>query len=141
MEGRHFVEIGAQGHVNSKAHNHFLRKKHASIVFLSDVRKHGPDRVMKDLFSRTRSCAALFISIDIDVVAQAFAPGSSAPSPDGLAAEHVLRFAYLAGKNKNVRIFEIMEVNPVYDVDERTSRLAANLVLEFCTGFATRKEQ
>ena len=139
LEGKYFAEVGVQGHVNAKAHRDFLKKKQASIYFLSDVRKLGPDRVMQEFFKRTKSCEALFVSIDIDVVAQAFAPGSSAPSPDGLFPEDILRFAFLAGKNKKVRIFEIVEVSPPHDVGDRTSRLAANLVLEFCAGVASRK--
>lgn len=139
IDGKYFAELGAQGHVNAKAHQEYLLKKHASIALLSDVRKLGADRVMSAFASRTKSCAALFVSIDIDVVAQAFAPGSSAPSPDGLFPEDILRFAYLAGRNPKVRLFEIMEVNPLFDVDERTSRLAANIILEFCAGFTTRK--
>ncbi len=139
IDGKHFAEIGAQGHVNAKAHRDYLVKKHASIILLSAVRKLGPDRVMEMLAKKTRSCDALFVSIDIDVVAQAFAPGSSAPSPDGLFPEDVLRFAHLAGKSAKVRLFEIMEVNPLFDVDGRTSRLAANLILEFSAGFAGRK--
>ncbi|OGZ06753.1 MAG: formimidoylglutamase [Candidatus Lloydbacteria bacterium RIFCSPHIGHO2_02_FULL_54_17] len=138
IDGKHFAEIGVQGQVNAKAHREYLLKKHASIVLLSDVRKLGADRVMSALASRTKSCAALFVSIDIDVVAQAFAPGSSAPSSDGLFPEDILRFAYLAGRNPKVRLFEIVEVNPLFDVDERTSRLAANIILEFCAGFAGR---
>lgn len=140
IDGKYFFEIGAQGHTNAKEHRDYLLEKNASIILLAEVKKRGAKQVMKDFFTRTKKCQALFVSIDIDVVAQAFAPGSSAPSPDGLTPTDILEFAYAAGKNKKVRIFEIMEVNPLYDIDSRTSRLAANIILEFCAGVASQKK-
>lgn len=137
--GRNFWEVGAQGHVNAKAHMDFLVAHGSQVVFLSEARSVGIATIVQKFFEATLSCEALFVSIDIDVMAQAFAPGSSAPSPDGLFPEDVLSLAYLFGKHSKVRLFEIMEVNPRYDTDERTARLAANIVLEFCAGFANRR--
>jgi len=73
-------------------------------------------------------------------VAQAFAPGSSAPSPDGLFPQDILEIAYTAGTMPQIRLFEIMEVNPLYDEDNRTSRLAVNIILEFMAGYTQRKK-
>ncbi|MCX6738738.1 MAG: formimidoylglutamase [Candidatus Parcubacteria bacterium] len=139
LSGNNFFEIGAQGHTNAKAHAEYLREKKATIIFLHEVRRKGIDVVMQEFEKKTKDCKALFVSIDIDAIASAFAPGSSAPSPAGLFPSDVFRFAYLAGQNPKVRLFEIMEMNPMYDTDERTARLAANIVLEFCAGRANKK--
>jgi len=140
--GENFFEIGAQGHTNSKSHAEYLMTKGAHIFFLDHLRDKdiGIARMWSFLQDRTtlQKCDALFVSIDMDSIAQAFAPGVSAPSPDGLFPADVLRIAYLAGKNPKVRLFEIMEMNPLYDIDGRTARLAANIVLEFCYGYAQR---
>ena len=138
VSGENFFEIGAQGQLNAKAHYDFLQKFGANIYFLEKIRDIGVTEIMEMFDYGTRFSHSLFVSIDMDSIAQAFAPGVSAPSPDGLFPADILRIAYLAGKNPKVRLFEIMEMNPLFDIDGRTARLAANIVLEFCYGYAQR---
>lgn len=139
VKGKNFFEIGAQGHVNARAHRDWLFGRGAHVSFLSDVRRIGIKKLYTTFEKSTRSAEAVFISIDIDSVAQAFAPGSSAPSPDGLFPQEILELAFIAGTHDKVRLFEIMEVNPRADIDGRTSRLAANIIFNFLAGFTTRK--
>ena len=44
----------------------------------------------------------------------------------------------MAGKNKDVKLFNLMEVSPLYDINNKTVRLAAKLILSFIEGFNTR---
>lgn len=141
IKGKFFFEVASQGHLNSPVYNNWLKKLGTPVYFLSDVRRLGLKNIFKKFFSATKTCQANFISIDIDSVAQAFAPASSAPSPDGLSPSEVFKAAYLAGENSKVCLFEIMEVNPKYDVDSKTSRLAVNIIINFIAGFAKRKNQ
>ena len=43
------------------------------------------------------------------------------------------------GADRRVRCFDLMELNPRFDPDDRTARIAAHLFLTFLTGFAQRK--
>jgi formimidoylglutamase len=139
LPGKNFFEVASQGHVNAKAHKEYLESHGVHIYFLSDVRNFGVANVFKKAVESAADLEAFFVSVDIDSIAQAFAPGSSAPSPDGLSPKDILAAAYLCGKNPKVKLFEIMELNPKYDIDNRTSRLAANIILEFLAGVAQRK--
>jgi formiminoglutamase len=73
----------------------------------------------------------LQLSIDLDVFASAFAPGVSASSYNGLAPnamfKRLLRHIVLSGK---VAAINVSEVNPAYDVDNRTARLAAAFIFD-----------
>ena len=40
-----------------------------------------------------------------------------------------------AGQKEAVRLFEIMELNPFYDRDNQTVRLAANIIAAHLTGW------
>ena len=51
-----------------------------------------------------------------------------------MKAEDVLKIALFCGLNLNVKILDIAEVNPEYDVDGKTARLAAFFILNFLTG-------
>jgi formimidoylglutamase len=80
----------------------------------------------------------LFFSTDLDVAAAAVAPGVSATNPGGWSAATMEAWARAAGRCAGVRCFDIMELNPAFDVDGRTARLAAHLFLSFLRGFAER---
>lgn len=73
----------------------------------------------------------VFIGFDMDSVRSSDAPGVSAPSPIGLTSEQaVSAVRYLAGRFRN-RMLEITEVNPRFDIDTRTAKLAAILIHAF----------
>ncbi len=139
FSGKNFVEVGSHDNLNSREYYEYLKKKGVKVFTLGDARKSGVDGIVKKSFSfASKGTDAIFFSIDIDSVAQAFAPGCSAPDSDGFTPEQVRRMAFLAGNNPKVKLFEIMEVNPKYDIDGRTARLAASLVISFLTGHAAR---
>ena len=80
----------------------------------------------------------LFLSLDLDVLDQAFAPGVSAPNPVGWTPERVEAWVARAGAEPGVRLFDIMELSPRWDPDGRTARLAARMLAAFLRGVARR---
>jgi arginase family enzyme len=80
----------------------------------------------------------VFVSIDVDSVAQCFAPGVSAPDARGFSAKQIREFAFLAGSSKAVKLLDIVEINPQFDVDNRTSRLGASIIISFLNGYKRR---
>ena len=92
-----------------------------------------------------RSCATLgqfgepiYLSIDADVVSMADVPGVSAPNPAGLAGHELLICARQAGVNPAVKSLDLVEINPVYDIDQRSARWAATMIWQFLIGLAGR---
>jgi arginase family enzyme len=142
LPGERFVEIGANGAVNAKVHFDYLVGKKARVFSLHETRVKG----MQALFSKAIEIAGhgtdgIFVSIDLDSVAQAFAPGVSAPSPEGLTPEEVCLAAYLAGQSPKTRYLDIMELNPIFDQDNRTARLAVAILHAFLSGRVQRKSR
>lgn len=78
------------------------------------------------------------VSLDLDVIDQVFAPGVSATNPCGWTPETAARWVAAAGRNPQVRCFDIMELSPPNDQGGRTARLAAHLLLTFLRAFAER---
>lgn len=80
----------------------------------------------------------VYLTLDIDVVDPAYAPGTGTPEPGGCTPQEVFRALYrLSGLN--VVGMDLVEVSPVYDPTERTSLLAAKLVREAILCFARPK--
>jgi len=70
----------------------------------------------------------LYVTIDLDGFSSAYAPGVSAPSPIGFSPNVVLESLELIIKSKKLISLDIAEMNPKYDSDSQTAKLAASLV-------------
>ena len=68
--------------------------------------------------------------------AGAYALAVSAPSADGFTPRQAVEAAFLAGRQQQVRPFEVVEINPLYDRDNQKVRLAATIITAFITGVA-----
>jgi formiminoglutamase len=79
-----------------------------------------------------------FVSVDLDGLDAAFAPGVSAPNPLGLRVGDAMELAEAAGRDSRVRHFDLMELCPPHDLGARTARTAAYLFLAFVSGYQQR---
>jgi len=132
FDGNLFIELGTDKLVNSQEHIDYVKAKGAQIIAVDEFHD-------QNLFSELGDNA--FISIDIDSIQQTFAPGCSAPAPFGFNPEEVRKIAFEAGKSPNIKLFDLMELNPLYDIDGRTARLAAGLICAFVEGYNKRTPQ
>lgn len=107
-------------------------KKYGSSVFEGDTTKDAIINRMKN------TEGDVMITMDMDAVNHAYAPGVSSPNPAGLTKELWLDLAFEFGKNLKVTSFDLCEVNPVYDRDNQTVRLAAMTIWQFLLGLSMR---
>ncbi|QLP98794.1 MAG: formimidoylglutamase [Rhodoblastus sp.] len=70
----------------------------------------------------------LYLTIDLDALQAAIAPGVSAPSPGGISLEALEAVVDLARASGKLRLVDIAECNPLVDRDEATAAVAARLV-------------
>jgi formiminoglutamase len=80
----------------------------------------------------------LFMSVDLDVIDQAFAPGVSAQNPAGWSPTRVEAWVQAAGRCSRIGAFDLMELSPPWDEGGRTARLAARLFCSFLHGVSER---
>lgn len=138
LAGPRFHELGSQPFCTAVAHADYLKQKGAHVVPLAALRKKGAVRVVRRALREAAKAQAVFWGFDLDVVNAAEAPGVSAPNPLGLTGAELCELAAVAGAEKRTRIFEVTEVNPAFDVDGRTSRLAATAIWHYLAGVAAQ---
>ena len=109
----------------------FQRADQLGVQYLKDDQMNGwqLERAFKLIEDFISPLAALYLTIDLDCLPAAIAPGVSTPAPRGISLE-VLEVLIdeckrLAG-NK-LRMADIAEYNPDLDIDNRTAQLAARL--------------
>jgi len=142
LDPRRFVELGTGRFVNSPEHCEYARGQGVTIVPGDDIATgaYSPQRAFGHAFSPSHDGKPSlgFVSIDLDCLDASVAPGVSAPCPMGLSLPVVAQIAAQAGRCREVRHFDLMELSPPHDDDGRTARVAAMLFLHFVSGFSER---
>jgi formiminoglutamase len=86
------------------------------------------EQLCADLQAFAADCDALYLTIDIDVLPACEAPGVSAPAARGVPLtllEPLLECIKASGK---LRLIDLAELNPTYDIDNRTAKVVARLI-------------
>lgn len=136
-----FFEVGYQTHFCSPVYYEYIRQLGVQRISLELLRSRSQSDVelkemIKNKFVHQSSALNTFFGFDLDVVRASDAPGTSAPSPLGLRAGEFIQLVKYAASLANTRVVEFSEVNPKFDVDNRTSKLVAIAMHRFCTGAA-----
>ena len=89
------------------------------------------EAILMSINGMVSNCDHLLLSIDLDVFSTCYAPGVSAPSYNGIAAnsmfKRLVRHTVFSGK---IDAINIAELNPSLDKDDRTAKLAASIIFD-----------
>lgn len=81
----------------------------------------------------------LYLTIDLDVLPAATAPGVSAPAAYGVSQEIIEAVCDAVAQSPKLTAVDIAELNPRYDIDGRTAKVAARLAHRITTQHCERK--
>ncbi len=99
---------------------------------------HSVDEIVQCIRDRVGGNPA-YLSLDIDCLDPAFAPGTGTPVAGGLTSDKVMQI--IRGlKGLNIVAMDVMEVAPAYDHAEITSLAAATIALEMLHMVAASRE-
>ncbi len=70
----------------------------------------------------------LYLTVCLDALPAAVAPGVSAPAARGVELAVIEPLIDLLAASRKLRVADVAELNPVHDIDSRTARVAARLV-------------
>ena len=108
-----------------------------TIVHCRDIDRIGVHGIIDRVLDRVGT-AAVYVSIDIDVLDPAFAPATGTPEAGGMTSRELLAVLRAMSSTRLVGA-DIVEVAPAYDHAEITAVAAANLAYELVTLLAMRK--
>lgn len=100
------------------------------VTFIEGIKfsMNEAENIVRVLLDFIRKVDHVYVTIDLDGFSSAYAPGVSAPSPMGFTPKIVIESLELILKSKKLISLDVAEVNPKYDVDNLTAKLAASLV-------------
>lgn len=132
-----YLCLGIQKFGNTKQLFAEASKYNCRYVSEEDITQYSRTFQVIDEFSGQYDYVIL--TLCTDSIFLAAAPGVSAPSPFGLDPRTVRTLLrYIVGKD-NTLSFDLSEVNPLLDVDDKTSRLGAYLLAEVMGSFEKRQ--
>ena len=134
-----YLQVGLRGPTSASNDLEDARKLGAKTLPIGQVFEMGIPAVINTI-RQTVGSRPVYISLDIDAVDPAFAPGTGTPEVGGLSSFQMLQLVR-GLKSLNLVGFDLVEVSPPYDHSEITSILAANLVFEFLSLLALNKKE
>lgn len=135
VEPRNVAQVGLRRFANSKSYREWATKKGVRIFSMKEIRRNGFSAALESaLEAAADGVEALYVSLDMDVVDQAWAPGVSSPSPDGLTPREVFDGVLAAANRPQAKGFEVVEVAPRLDPTGNTARVAAQALLHYLVG-------
>ncbi|MCU0396052.1 MAG: formimidoylglutamase [Chitinophagaceae bacterium] len=127
----HYLAIGIQQYANTRRLFETADDMGARYFLAEEFTNDHLEKLVTAINAVMANSDILQLTIDMDVFAACHAPGVSALSYNGIAPnamfKRLLRHIVFSGKVWSV---DIAELNPRYDIDSRTARLAASLIFD-----------
>jgi agmatinase len=140
VPGRNFVQVGLRGYWPPPEVFEWMRQQGMRWHFMHEIEAHGFDTVLEKAIDQALDGPeAIYLSLDIDVLDPAFAPGTGTPEPGGLTSVQLLRAVHRIVERVHLAGMDVVEVAPAYDgPGQITAEVAHRLVLEALSAFAKK---
>ncbi len=108
----------------------FKRAESLRVPFVEreDFSMHELTSVQMILLSFMERVDTLYVTIDLDGFSSAFSPGVSAPSPMGFSPDIAWESLKVIIDSGKLCSLDLAELNPTFDIDHQSARLAASLI-------------
>jgi agmatinase len=139
VDPRRYVQIGLRGYWPGPAEFEWQAERGITSFFAHDVRELGIEEVVRRALEVVGS-GPCFLSIDVDVLEPAFAPGTGTPEPGGLTPNELLWATRTVAEGVDLVGADVVEVIPTaVGSADVTALVADRAVREVMTGIALRR--
>ena len=134
------VIIGARRTDDGEKDN--VRYSGVTVFTTKDIKEKGIEQVMKEAFEIAGyKTKGIHVSFDLDVIDPDIAPGVSSPEFDGLTEEEAMQInEYLIKNMKDILSYDLVEFNPLRDIDRKTEQIALNLLAQIIRAAENKKK-
>jgi agmatinase len=134
-----YVQIGLRGYWPGEREFAWQAEQGITSLFMHDVRELGIDEIV----GRTLGIVGdgpVYLSVDVDVLDPAFAPGTGTPEPGGMTSADLLWACRTVAEELELVGGEVVEVIPIAPGSaDITALIADRIVREILNGIALRR--
>ncbi len=104
-----------------------LRASGIKVMTMRVIDEKGMANVVRDALRVLRDVETIHVSFDMDALDPSLAPGVGTPVPGGLTYREAHLLLEMLADDGRVRSMDVVEVNPILDVSNRTAQVAVGL--------------
>lgn len=134
------VIVGARSIDEAEKEN--VKYSGVTVFTTDDIKEKGIDAVMDEAFKIAGyKTKGIHISYDLDVIDPDVAPGVSIPEFDGISEEEAMKInEYIIHHMDKVLSYDLVEFNPLRDVDRKTEQIALNILAQVIRAADNKKK-
>lgn len=122
------MALGIRKDANTKDLFEFAELHQVNYLFQKYFNMNYLEHVQLRIIQFLEDVDYVYATIDLDGFSSAYAPGVSAPSPMGFSPDVVIESLKLIIESGKLIGLDVVELNPKYDIDDQTAKLAASLI-------------
>ena len=105
-----------------------LRRSQVRVVTMAEIDRVGMEAAVEAALDRLRAAPWVHVSLDMDVLDPLHAPGVGTPVPGGITYREAHLMMEMVAESRLMGSLQVVEVNPILDDQNRSARLAVDLV-------------
>jgi arginase len=111
-----------------KPENYLINKYNVNFIETEDVKKLGGTKIAEKALAMLEHCDMIYVSFDVDSMDSRISTGTGTPVPNGLTVDEAKTLNLELAKSPKVCCWEIVEVNPTLDTENRMAESAFEIV-------------
>ena len=123
------VQVGIHPFANRRSLTEYCEQAGIHRISLEHVASRGPVAAVADALEPLADVDAIYVTVDIDVLDRAFAPGTAAALPGGLSPAELVAMVESVCADSRVIALDVVEFDPERDVASITAYAAAHVVV------------
>jgi agmatinase len=141
LDPSRYVQIGLRGYWPGEAEFAWQAENGITSFFMHDLRELGIGEVLRRALESV-GAGPVFVTVDVDVLDPAYAPGTGTPEPGGMTTGDLLWAVRTLSTELDVVGADVVEVIPTAVGSADITALAADrIVREILTGIALRRRR
>jgi arginase len=111
-----------------KPENYLINKYGIGFIETEEVKKLGAEAAAEKALKLLEHCDLIYVSFDVDSIDSRVSSGTGTPVPNGLTVEEAKMLSARICKDERVCCWEIAEVNPTLDTENRMAESAFEIM-------------
>jgi len=113
------------------AEEKLIKRENMNMFSIMDLLGEGLNPLFKMISNLQSKVKTIWVSLDLDAIDKVYAPGVGIPNNGGFTYREIEAIAKYIGKNCNIAGLDIVEYNPIRDIENKTADLTIELAAKF----------
>jgi guanidinobutyrase len=130
FDPRNIALVAISGWMNPRTELRYCREHGITVLWLEDIWARGvPDVIEQALDVAASGTDGVYLSVDVDALDAAYAPGTCVPTPGGLTSREMLELVRGIARRGLVGV-DVVETAPSLDASSATAAIAGRVVMD-----------